>query len=97
MARARLQPRARIFSLYPTADLQATRIGRQCLTRGAIIGGAQLDHMATNQRVFSIQLGIIACGPITLKICLQAGAIVTQSAADDLLHLTSMEIDTGAK
>ena len=97
MRSARLQPCARVVEVDPAADLQAAGIGCQGRSGFGFVARAQHDHVPALQAVAPVQLGIPGGWAVGDKVRLQPSRLGAQGAADDLLHLSLMQINAGTK
>src|SRR5439155_17827178 len=91
-----VEPEARIFRMDPSADLQPAWISLQSRFGFRIVTRSQHDYVAAFQLVVPVN-GSIPCGrSVRYKIGPQSLGCA-QSAADDLLYFSLVQIDAGTK
>ena len=84
-----------IFKIDAAAKLHSVGVGGQGLQHLFLVIGTQGDHMAAGKLVLSVELGVIGSvlGADKVGICTAIG----KTATDNLLYLTLVKINTGAK
>ena len=92
-----IEPFLRVVGGDTAANLQPVRVSGQGGTSRGIVTGAEFDDVPATQAVLSV----FGCEPFGRVVChkvgVQPGAVVSQSAADDLFHAAVVQVDTGAE
>ena len=60
-----------------------------------LVAGAELDHMAAAEGVCPVARGEPVGALLGDEVGAQAGAVIGEGAANDLLHLAVVEVDAG--
>ncbi len=93
MRRAGFDPFDGITRANSSPNLQSTRPSRQRFPRSAIVTRPQFDHMPTEQLVYTVALSKRSSAIRTDKV-FPASPLIIEAPANNLLHLTLMQIDT---
>ena len=95
MRGAGIEPVRGVVGIYASAELKSTGKRSEGCACGVFIAGAKLDDMAASQIILTIQLSVPRGGVVGNKVGLRA--LIRKGAADNLFHLSLMQIDTGSK
>src|SRR5688572_33365236 len=77
--------------------MQSTGVGLERFTRRHLVTRPKHDDVSAPQPVALVEFGKPRRGLLSDEVRAQAAGVVTQRAADDLLHPAFMQVDTRTK